>query len=226
VATLHVHVDESGELRFAPHSTRFYVFAAAWTYDPAPLAGGLTGVRFRLLNDGYDLDSFHAAEDKQVVRNAVVEEMLRHAGWKFAAVVVEKPRVNPSLYDPRRFYPRFASSVLRFVLRGCVKKGTTRIQIFTDALPNQTRGEAVEAAIKSACNADCKGLPFNVFHHPRQSNPWLQVVDYCAWATLRKWESNDLRTYDQLRPRLEAPELNAFAFGDGTIYYRHPKAKG
>ena len=38
VATLHIALDEAGNLNFSPRGSKYYVFAAAWTYDPAPLA--------------------------------------------------------------------------------------------------------------------------------------------------------------------------------------------
>ena len=30
---------------------------------------------------------------------------------------------------------------------------------------------------------------------PAMADPCLQVADYCAWAIQRKWERNDLRSY-------------------------------
>jgi len=62
-------------------------------------------------------------------------------------------------------------------------------------------------------------MPFEVYHHHKASNGWIQVVDYCSWAVFRKWEKGDSRTYDQLRDRLKAPELDVFAAGDHTRYY-------
>ena len=109
VPTLHVHLDESGNLTFSPKGTRHYVFSAAWTHDPAPLAQALTTLRFSLLKQGHDLFRFHATEDKQANRDAVVHAMMGHDGWRFAAVVIEKAKVNPSLREPHRFYPTFAS---------------------------------------------------------------------------------------------------------------------
>src|SRR5574337_604537 len=103
--TLHVHVDESGDFNFSPSGTRYYVFAAAWTYNPSPLAADLTRLRFGLVKAGYsqdgqDLAAFHAREDPAPRRDAVIAALLAHAGWNFASIVVDKPRVNPVLYDP------------------------------------------------------------------------------------------------------------------------------
>lgn len=121
--TLHLYLDESGDLTFSPVGTKHYVFAVAWTLDPLPVVNDLASLRFDLLKQGYDLPSFHAAPDKQVHRNAVVDVLLQHDNWRFAAIVVEKSKVNPALREPRIFYPKFASMVLRFVLRERCRRG-------------------------------------------------------------------------------------------------------
>ena len=131
--TLHVHLDESGNLTFKPTGSQYYVFTAAWTYDPAPLGSELTALRFALLKRGHDLHRFHATEDKQVNRDAVVDALARHESWRFAAVVIEKARVYPDLRVPHRFYPEFASSVLKHVFRHHLAPGTDTVLVFTDA---------------------------------------------------------------------------------------------
>ena len=113
--TLHVYLDEAGNLGFTTKGTEHYVFAAAWTYDPAPLAEDLTQLRFSLLKQGQDLHSFHASEDKQKHRDAVVSAMVQRSEWQFCSVVIQKRRVNPSIRAEHCFYPKFAGMVLRFM---------------------------------------------------------------------------------------------------------------
>ena len=217
--TLHVHLDESGNFTFKTTGSRYYVFTAAWTYEPAALAGDLTALRFGLLKQGHDLNRFHASADKQVNRDAVVHALARHGGWHFAAVVIEKAKVYPDLRAPHRFYPQFASSVLKYVFRRHVAPGTGTALVFTDTLPVHERREAVEKAIKSACRQVLpKATRFEAYHHPSASNPWLQVADYCSWAIFRKWEHGDPRTYDLLGHRLAEPELDALKHGKALHY--------
>lgn len=194
----------------------------AWTYDPAPLAGDLTALRFRLVKDGHgeQLSAFHACEDPAPRRDLVINTLLARKTWNFASIVVDKPRVNPFLYDPMTFYPKFAAMVLRFVFRGRVKPGTSRVLVYTDTLPfEKKRALAVEVAIKKSCRDDLKGLPFQVLHHRRESNAWIQVADYCCWSVFRKWENGNLDAYDQLRARLADAEIDPMSRGDGTVYY-------
>ena len=80
MATLYVHLDESGNLGFNVKATRHYVFAVAWTYDPASLAAELTEIRFALLKNGHNISVFHAAEEKQIYRHFSQRESF-NPGW-------------------------------------------------------------------------------------------------------------------------------------------------
>src|SRR5258708_15811944 len=92
--TLHVHLDESGDLNFSPTGSPYFVFAAAWTYEPAPLANELTALRFSLVKQGHGerLSGFHAREDAEPKRDKVFEVLEKHKNWTFAALVVTKSR--------------------------------------------------------------------------------------------------------------------------------------
>lgn len=221
--TLHVHLDESGDLNFSPAGSRYYIFSCAWTYDPAPLANELNTLRFSMVKNGHGerLGGFHAREDAEPKRQQVLQVLAKYTNWSFASIVIEKRFVNPSLYEPETFYPKFSTMVLRFVFRGRVKPNTGAVLIYTDTLPfTGKRAKAAEVAIKSACRCDLRaGLPFHVLHHRHESNAWIQVADYCCWAVCRKWEHGDTTAYDRLRARLAATEIAPMARGDGTIYY-------
>lgn len=221
MATLHIHIDEAGNFDFSPRGSRYYVFAVAWTYDPSPLARGLEAVRFGLLKTGIDVCHLHAAEDAQATRDQVVKVLAGHAEWLFASVVVQKNKVFEPLRDPTWFYAKFLTSALRFVLRGRVRDDTSGILIYTDRLPTAKKASvrAFEKAVKKECAADLpKGYPVHMYHHPSESNYWLQAVDYACWGVQRKWETGDTRTYDALRGRLAVPELDVLSRGDRAFY--------
>ncbi|MGD0630956.1 MAG: DUF3800 domain-containing protein [Terracidiphilus sp.] len=221
--TLHIHTDESGNFDFSQKGSRYYVFAAAWTYHPAALAAGLSALRFEQIKAGHgeSLNSFHACEDSPWLRERMISALLSHAPWSFAAIVVEKAKVNPSIHDPQHFYPKFLTMVLRFILRGRVRPGTSQILIYTDTLPMAQKKQAssVQAAIKSSCQREQPNIPFHVLNHRRESNAWLQVADYCCWSVSRKWEHGNTDAYDRLKVKLAAAEIDPMSRGDGKTYY-------
>lgn len=223
MSTLHVHLDESGDLNFSLAGSRYYIFACAWTYDPAPLANELNTLRFSLIKEGHGerLSAFHAKDDAHPKRQRVIPILVKHQNWNFASIVVNKRRVNPSLYSPEDFYPKFSAMPLRFVFKGRMVPRTSKVLIYTDTLPFVGKQARVaEVAIKKACREDLpNGLPFHILHHRRESNAWIQVADYCCWAICRKWEQNKLDVYNQLKGRLAASEIDPTSRGDGVTYY-------
>jgi len=216
--TLHIHLDESGDFNFSSSGSRFYTFAVAWTLEPAQLAQAVTRLRFSLTKAGHNIESFHAAEDRQHHRNLFVQTIIRFDDWRFAALVIEKAKVNPSIRAPERFYPQFLASMLRFVFRGSIGTRASSLIAFTDALPVKRNRESVVKAIKESCRNELGKIPFEIFHHRRESNAWIQVADYCTWAVFRKWEKGETRTYDQIVARLQAPELDCLRLGDIRYY--------
>lgn len=216
--TLHIHLDESGNFTFSPKGTKYYIFAVAWTFNPQALATSLINLRFKLLKQGHDLPFFHAAPDRQVNRDAVISTITAHDDWKWVAVVIEKSKVNPTLREPHKFYPKFAAIPLRFVLRGR-RDSSSKVMVYTDKLPVKKHRESVEKTIKAVCRYELpSGVPFCIYHHPSMSNTWLQIADYCAWALARKWEIKDERTYSTLKENLEREELDALRGGDCHYY--------
>jgi hypothetical protein len=187
-----------------------------------PLAVKLNALRFNLIKQGHGLDlcCFHACDDPPLRRQSVIDLIRLHPSWNFASLVVDKPRLNPSLYEPQDFYPKFLTMVLNFVLRGRVKPETNQILIYTDTLPfTKKQAAAVESAIKKSCRAEIPTIPFHILHHRIESNYWIQIADYCCWSVCRKWEHGDNDAYNRLRHKLAAIEIDPMSRGDGTIYY-------
>jgi hypothetical protein len=52
---------------------------------------------------------------------------------------------------------------------------------------------------------------------PAESDPCLQVADYCTWAIQRKWERGDTRSYDLIEDKIES-EFDAWEIGANHYY--------
>jgi hypothetical protein len=222
--TLHIHVDESGEFNFSASGSRYYIFTAAWTYEPIPLSAELTNLRYSIVKAGHgaNLSAFHACDDPNPRRELVIQALLKHAAWNFASIVIEKRKINPAVRDPDVFYPKFLAMLLRFIFKGRIRPRTGKVIIYTDTLPFTAKKKttAVEIAIKSSCRKDLPPvISFEVCNHRRESNPWIQVADYCCWSVCKKWEHGNTDVYNRLQVRLAAPEIDVTSRGDGHNYY-------
>ena len=145
--------------------------------------------------------------------------MLASANWNFASIVLEKRKINPVLRDPDGFYVKFATPLLRFLFRGCTEPGTNNVVICTDTIATNRRREGILKALKTNLRAELPGATTRIYTHPKESNKWIQVADFCSWAIQRKWERGDRASYDLIRPRLVKTELDLCARGDQQIYY-------
>lgn len=120
---------------------------------------------------------------------------------------------------PTSFTRSSLASPLRFVLEYRRLPGTSGVVIYTDRLPVQKHKDAIEKTIKTACRKVLgHTIPFQVFHHPGESNCWLQVADYCGWAVTRKWEKGDHTPFNLLQRFYTGEELDVTARGTTTYY--------
>jgi hypothetical protein len=60
-------------------------------------------------------------------------------------------------------------------------------------------------------------IPFSINHHSSAAHSMLQVADYCAWATQKKWQTGDVRSYDSLRGKIRN-EFDLYRKGEIDYY--------
>src|SRR5438046_1691573 len=116
---LYLFLDESGNFAFHPNGSRFFVLTSVATEHPFDAAKALHDLRYDVLQRDIEMgECFHAAEDKQEVRNAVFDVIRDHLE-RFAvdSLVVEKRKTGPALQNLERFYPQMLGYLLRFVVR-------------------------------------------------------------------------------------------------------------
>lgn len=209
MSTLHIYLDESGNFKFSPKGSKYFVFAAVWTYSPLPLAQDLNELRFGLIKQGHDVPEFHAKNDRPHNRERVFDLLAGHLSWQFTSIVIEKSKVWPFYHEPWRFYPRFMRMLVRFIIPYRLEPETDTVLVFTDALSVGRYKEKAKEAFKSESRTRLPNhIDLHCFHHNSCSNYWLQVADYCAWSVGRKWEQSKPDAYQKIRSRLAAYELD------------------
>ena len=202
---LYVFLDEGGNLDFSSKGTRFFTLSAVTQRRPFLMDSRLYELRLDLLESGLDLQRFHAAEDRQVVRNRVFQIIQSEiASLRLDTIVVEKAKTNSTLQPVEYFYPRLLGHVLRQILAAVPSSGYDEVLVITDSLPVNSKRKAIEKGIKlTLANMLPSEVKYRVLHHPSYSSMGLQVADYCNWAVFRKWESADPRSYALIQPALQ-----------------------
>ncbi|MDR4468837.1 MAG: DUF3800 domain-containing protein [Nitrospira sp.] len=216
---LYVFLDEGGNLDFSTNGTKYFTITTITKIRPFPLDADLLSLKYDLLEEGLDLERFHAAEDKQWVRDRVFSIIGRHlSSIRIDSLIVEKRKTHPKFREQNKFYPAMLGYLLRHVFNQVHGERYNQIVVKTDQLPVNKKRQAFEKAIKTTL---VEMLPrtacYRVVHHESRSSISLQVADYCNWAVYKKWTNDDYRSYELIKEGIKS-EFDIFRTGD-THYY-------
>ncbi|HQN18630.1 MAG TPA: DUF3800 domain-containing protein [Syntrophobacteraceae bacterium] len=216
---LYIFLDEAGNFDFSPNGTPFFIMGSLTKERPFFAYRELTELKYDLIESGADIEFFHAAEDRQQIRDkvfAIISKRLE--GCTIDSTIVEKRKTGPALRPIERLYPTMLGYHLRYILKHVQWTGIREVLVFTDRVPVQKRRQAIEKAVKQTLASMLPaGAVYRIHHHDSKSNLDLQIADYCTWAIQRKWAQADSRSYDLIRPAIRS-EFDIFRAGR-THYY-------
>lgn len=211
--------DEAGDFAFCtgPNISRFYVVCTV-SMKSCEIGDELLKLRRRMAWKCAPMrDYFHASVDKQEVRDEVFKVLAEH-DFQIQATIMEKRKAKPHIRPTdERFYKygwhyHFQYSSGRYVTPG------STLMVTVASIGTKKKRVNFEDAIRDVINQKLPRKLWRVAFWPCQTDPCLQVADYCTWAIQRKWETGhkDLRSYDLIRDKINYEyEL----FGKGTDYY-------
>ena len=218
VKTTYIFLDEGGNFDFSLKGTQYFSLTSLLLTRPFFLNEKLENLKFDLIETGKNIEYFHASEDKQFIRNSFYD-CLRNNTTEITidSLIIDKRKTNPAIREEAKFYPKMLGYLLKFVVSKINLTETNKIIIITDELPVNKKKKAIEKAIKETlANLLPNNCEYDIFHHASKSTYCLQIVDYCNWSILRKWERGDLRSYDLIKDWTRS-EFNIFE--KGNIFY-------
>ncbi|MBM3209255.1 hypothetical protein FJZ40_03100 [Candidatus Shapirobacteria bacterium] len=226
--TLFLFIDESGNFDFSPSGTKYFILTALSTLNPFSIASSLLDLRYQLLPNyacGSALEEngyFHAAEDAQLVRDAVFSTIIKGKGdLRIDAVIAQKNKANPKFHGQYiELYERMGEALVKYTFNRAVWKNYDHVVlVFSSLFDKKKRGilkQTFKALIKSFASK-----PYSLYFHDSKFDFCSQAVDYFGWAIYRKWESLDKRSYNLVKQFIKSEFP---IFGKGTkIYYPFKK---
>jgi hypothetical protein len=198
---LYIFLDEGGNLDFSLNGTKYFTITSVTKERPFYAFSDLTDLKYDFIEQGVELEYFHASEDRQQVRNEVFKTINKHfKNTEIDSLIVEKRKINSDFYSEIKFYPLMLGCLLDVVLKRFDLNNYYKILIFTDAIPVKSKKKAVEKSIKKILsNILPESIEYSIMHHSSKSNFDLQITDYCNWAIYRKWDKNDERSYNLIK---------------------------
>ena len=218
--SLYIFLDEGGNFDFSPSGTKYFTITSISTTRPFNWCAPLSELKYDLIqHNDLDLEYFHAAEDRQRVRDrvfAIVGESLDAVD--IDTVVMEKRKTDPVLRSIEKFYPRMIGYLLQYIFKRYNSGEFEKFIIMTDRIPNNKKRNAIEKALKLEL---AKILPaekrYLILHHASMSCFGIQMADYCNWAIFRKWERKDERSYALISKGIKS-EFDIFRAGTRHYY--------
>jgi hypothetical protein len=216
---LYVFLDEGGNFDFSPSGTRYFTLTSITKARPFQIAPILDHLKYDLIETGLDFEYFHAAEDRQAVRDQVFHAIRRFLpSLRIDTLIVDKCKTGPALQDEQHFYPRMLGYLLGYLLKNQQMTDVEEVIVITDTIPVRKKAKAIEKAVKTTLEHMLpEQVRYRVLHHASKSSFGLQVADYCNWAIFRKWEREDTRSYDLIRSRVLS-EFDIFRTGQRNYY--------
>lgn len=218
---LYVFLDEGGNFDFSQSGTRYLTFSAISVTRSFGWEASLSSLKYDLLEHGFDLEYFHAAEDRQIVRDRVFEVICRHLPQiRIDSIVVEKRKTGPALRPIEKIYPKMLGYLLRYIVQFKEGKKCDGVFVLTDRIPHKKKRLIIEKSVKQTLS---EMLPpetsYRILHYESKSYFSLQVADYCNWAIYRKWASDgaDKRSYKFIRQAVRS-EFEIFRTGEKFYY--------
>jgi hypothetical protein len=208
--SLYIFIDEAGNFDFSANGTKYFCLSAVSCVRP---------FLWDLLEEDFNLDRFHASEDKQKIRDRVFQVIGEHIKRiRIDSLIVEKRKTQLHLQKIENFFPLMMGYLLKYVWEKCGGAGYKNIVVITDRIPVKKKRRAIEKAIKQTL---AKVLPtggrYYIYHHESASCFSLQVADYCNWAIYKKWEGQDLRSYCIIESGIKS-EFDIFKTGTEHFY--------
>lgn len=215
----YIFIDESGDFNFSPRGTKYFSLTSVATRRPFEFVSSLDTLKNNLIEQGHDIEYFHASEDAQPVRNRVFAIVHDHLSvLRIDNLIVEKSKVNPDLRDVLRFYLMMLEYLLKFLIGRPALVDVDELIVVTDTIPVAKKRKAVEKALKLTLARMLPKFPkYRIMHHASKSSYGLQIADYCNWAIYRKWKDGDRRSYDRIEAGIKS-ELEIFA-DEATHHY-------
>jgi hypothetical protein len=217
MADRYVFADEAGNFDFStgPGATKYFILATT-TVSDSRVGTELLELRRDLAWRGVYLDRvFHATEDEQAVRDEVFQ-LLSRADLRVDATIFEKRKALPRLHTPASFYQLAWYLHFKHVAPQIVGFGD-RLLVTAASLGTKKQRGIFHKAVTNVVFQVSPTLTHRVAFSPYQSDPCLQVADYCTWAIQRKWERGDARSHVLIHGKIRS-EYDVWSIGQNFYY--------
>lgn len=210
--------DESGNFDFSRKNgaSRYFILTTVACPD-LRVGDELLALRRDLAWRGLGLDTeFHATADALPVR-AEVFALLRRHRFRVDATILEKAKAQPQTRLSEETFYRYAWYFHLKHVAPRICRGNDELFVVGASLGTKKKRGLMHAAVKEVVQQVTPTVHYRTASWAAQSEPCLQVADYCCWAMARKWERGDCSAYDLVKDKIGS-EFDVWRRGTHLYY--------
>lgn len=218
MSRIHIYADESGNFDFSLRqgATRHFILTTVTFFDDRQACADLHNLKYDLAWEGSGhAGPFHATEDEQAVRDRVFQLLQPH-GFRVDAIVIDKRKAMPHLQRDDQLYEFAWYYLLRFLIPSTETHDQETLIVAASVGTKKRRG-LLHRGLAGVVNRLATQADIRTTHWPADSDPGLQIADYCSWAFFRKWETGDLRSWALIQDKVHS-EFEIFR-RSAKLYY-------
>ena len=220
MARLHVFADEAGtfDFRSGPNISNYFIVCTV-VMPSCDAAAGLLNLRRKLAWEGREVGHFfHASEDRQNIRDEVFQEIIRHQ-FTIQATIMEKRKARPHIRSTNDlFYKHGWFQHFRWGMTEPLRE-STEVHVTAASVATKKAQVGFEDAVRDVLRQTGGKKTVKPSFWKSETDPCLQIADYCTWAIQRKWEKKDTRSYEIIEIIEERITYEYDVFKKGTDYY-------
>jgi len=215
MARIHIYSDESGDFGFSPAGSAYFMVTTA-TMSECTIGDRLHALRLDLIQQGIDLEFFHARDDQYTVRK-LVYDLIAASDVRFDCTMLEKRKTYSYLAcDHLRFY-KTATYLHYKHLVPLVANRSDDLMVVSSSLQISGKKAAVHEAIRDVILQTSQAKSFVTAFHQNRVDPCLQIADYVGWAIQRKMESGDDTWFSIIERNVESM-FEPYKYGTKILY--------
>lgn len=199
---VYVFADEAGNFDFSGGrgASKYFTLVTITLADCA-VGDDLLSLRRDLAWRGEHLTSeFHATDDPQRIRDEVFSVIERH-DFRIDATVLRKDRASSHLREDRHMYKMAWFLHFKHIAPMIATKHD-RLLVVAAGVGNRRQRKDFRNAVAEVVSQVSPCRSHQVAAWSADHDPCLQVADYCTWAVQRKWERDDVRSYDLIADKI------------------------
>jgi len=194
--SIHIYLDESGDLGFNPTSSKHIIIALLITKTPLHIGRCIKKIRQRKLKKKLkELPEikFNKSDDhiRELTLNCIAKEPI-----DIAYIILDKNQVNPARHNHKQSIYNFITGRLMCCLPF---EKTIHLKLIVD---KRIAKKVIRADFDQYVKQNV-AFKVDIFHENSMYNQCLQATDFIAGAIFQKYEFADNRYYDIIKDRIK-----------------------